>query len=195
MKRSMLVAAVAVALVLAGCGGDDDGGSAEPEDVPSVTVDASPGSSTPTTEGDDDEASEDEDPFCAVDDRVSGMVDVLLPLLMGASADPSGMDDALDELYSSLDDLEGNIDETVDQAPEEIRDDVRTMTEGIVDVYGDFPDRAEFEDALKESATNPAAVQGLLRDLVGKYGELTSDPDFAEAQTNVAAWSAANCSS
>jgi hypothetical protein len=193
----MVAAGVALALVLAGCGGDDDGGSSAPEDVPSVTVEASGGGSTATTGADDggDGASRGDAPFCAVDDRVSGMVDVLLPLLMGASADPRGMDDALDELYSSLDDLEGNIDDTVAQAPAEIRDDVRTMSEGIVQVYGDFPDRSEFEDALKQSATNPAAVQGLLRDLVSKYGELSSDPDFAEAQANVAAWSAANCSS
>ncbi len=159
----------ALALVAAGCGGDDSNEASGDTDTAVVE------DSDTTTES-EDSATETED---ATDD--SGA-------LTGECAEFAGLSAKLSQAFagssSDLDSATEVFDELADQVPEEIRDDYQVLAKNI----------KEFADELKDLGL--AGGETPSPEDLAKLQEITQSLDSAEvreASQNIEAWAKANC--
>ena len=168
-RRIAVLLLAALALVAAGCGGDDSNEASGDTDTAVVE------DSDTTTES-DDSATETEDATDA-----SGA-------LTGECAEFAGLSAKLSQAFagssSDLDSATEVFDELADQVPEEIRDDYEVLAKNI----------KEFADELKDlglaSGETPSPED------LAKLQEITQSLDSAEvreASQNIEAWAQANC--
>ena len=142
------VAALAVGAVLAlsACGGDDS------DDV---------------SAGDADEL---DGEFCSATAQMMERVDDMETAT--STADPiAGLSDAfaqLGETGGALEDLEGT-------APEELKDDVATLSEAFGSFQDQMPEIEQFIEDMQEAGTDPAALQ----EVMSNYSDLMSSLDLA----------------
>ena len=170
-RRIAVLLLAALALVAAGCGGDDSNEAAD--DTDTAVVDDSG-----TTTESDDSATETED---ATADSGSGA-------LTGECAAFAGLSAKLSQAFAGtsgdLDSATEIFDQVADEVPEEIRDDYEVLANNI----------KEFADELKE--LNLAAGETPSAEDIAKLQEIAQGLDSAEvreASQNIEAWAQANC--
>ncbi len=179
MRGSRFLAMLAVgALVLGGCGGDDDDDDAS---ASSVEEDSGDDDSGDDDSGDDDEITEEDvddleegidaldDAGIFSDDECGDALQAFLGISAAAGLAMSGAGD--EEIEESL----GNFEGFLDDAPDDIRDDLETF-------YGAY---AEFAQALGDS-------DGDLGDMA-ELGEALSEPEVQEASENINEWFETEC--
>jgi hypothetical protein len=181
MRASRFIALLSVAaLSLSACGGDDDDdtGASEPA--------AEEDGGDATDDGDDASDSVDEDD---VEDALDAFTsdecaEAYAAMIAAASAVPeslSGQGD--DDLETSLDQLNA----FADAAPEEIRDDLRTVYEGYARVV----------EALQDAGFDPESGEIPDADALAELqaiGEELDNAEFQEAAENVSTWFEEECS-
>ena len=182
MKAFGLAAGAAlVALLLAGCGGDNSPTTTPTSSGGSSQTTSSGGSSeTTTVDGAGDSTTNPSfegggsDEFCAFakDLESSDFADSI-----------SGDDTNLKETFEKLDDVMGDI---KDKAPSEIRADVNAVAAAF-QKYGDFLKKYDYDvDKITEAATkDPKVLQ--------EATETFSDPTFVSASERVSAYAAQVC--
>ena len=181
LKR-VAVLAVGAVLALSACGGDDsddvsaggaveslpgeatDGG-ADATDAPSGT-DARRHDATGDTAGDIELDGE----FCSATAQMMERFDDMETAT--STADPiAGLSDAfaqLGEIGGALEDLEGT-------APEELKDDVATLSEAFGSFQDQMPEMEQFIEDMQEAGTDPAALQ----EVMSNYSDLMTSLDLA----------------
>jgi cell fate (sporulation/competence/biofilm development) regulator YlbF (YheA/YmcA/DUF963 family) len=159
----MVLLIAALALVAAGCGGDD---SSDASGEATETVVATDTSSDDSTETTDDSATGNLSGQCA---ELAGISSKLAQSLSGGTAD-------LDEAAEVLDEL-------ADQVPDEIKDDYQIVAENF----------AKIAEALEgvdlTSGTPDAEALAKLREL----GQTLDSPEVQQATANLEAWARENC--
>jgi hypothetical protein len=162
-------------LALAACGGDDDDTAADDTSEP---TEQSEDTESEDTEADDttDDTEEPSD-----DVGVSGECENLLDAFSSSdelttSDDPAA---AIEALRDFADEIEG----AVDEAPEEIRDDV----EILADVYGEIADQLDDVDVDSIDENDPQSIVEAFQALSPVFQNFSS-AEFVEATTNVAAF-------
>jgi hypothetical protein len=182
MKAFGLAASAAlVALLLAGCGGDNSPSTTPIGSSGSSQTTASGGSSATTTVDSAGDTTTNpsfegggSDDFCAFarDLEDSDLADSL-----------SGNDSNLKETFEKVDDAMGEI---KDKAPSEIKDDVNKMAAAF-QKYGDFLKKYDYDvDKITEAATKDPKV---LQEATETFG----DPTFVAASERVSAYAAQVC--
>ena len=177
--RVLLIALVlALALVGAGCGGDDDEASSETDTSIIDTV---------TDETTTDEETTDEETTTAEDDETVGdsldsaacqeLVAASQAFAAAFTAAESGSDEELEQSVDAFNRF-------ADEAPEEIREDLQTLAEGYAAYIQAIQDIG-IDPGGTPSAEQVAELQAALAPL--------SEPEFTEASQRFSEWSAANC--
>jgi archaellum component FlaC len=182
LKRVAMLAVTAV-LALSACGGDDsddvsaggaveslpgeatDGG-ADATDAPSGTDAADDSDATGDTAGDIELDGE----FCSATAQMMERVDDMETAT--SAADPiAGLSDAfaqLGEIGGALEDLEGT-------APEELKDDVATLSDAFGTFQDQMPEIEQFIEDMQEAGTDPAALQ----EVMSNYSDLMTSLDLS----------------
>jgi hypothetical protein len=163
----------ALALVVAGCGGDDGGDSAS-SDTAVVETESSDDGSTETESSDDAMETD-----TAEDDGMLG----------GECAEFAGLGAKLQNAFggTSGDDIDSVaevFDELADRVPEEIRDDYQVLA----DNFKEFADALEGVD-LSSGATPDAETLAKLQAAVASMDQ----PEVQQASENIEAWATENC--
>lgn len=172
---SLLVIGV-LALVAAGCGGDDSSSEASDETTVEETTVEETTAAEETTEASSD------------DTETSASDDVDLGDLSGECLELASIGAKFSEAFESTGSASGDLsatadlfDELIEAAPDEIKDDLEVMSEGL----------AEYAEALDGiNLTQPSAED------IAKLQEVTQSFDtteFQEASQNIEAWVSANC--
>jgi len=186
MRKALLAAAVAVALVLGACGDDDSADDAGNDNPPSQSVDAG-GDRNGGGGGGGGGSGE---PFCGADDEFddyfSGFVSV-----MGGVANPADAERAVERLYEQLGDIDEVFDRVADRAPREIEDDVRTVLDAVAGAFQDLPDRDEVVDAVRSG--DQEALAELFAGLGEAFELVENDPELKAASDRVEAWVGEHC--
>ena len=182
LKR-VAVLAVGAVLALSACGGDDsddvsaggaveslpgeatDGG-ADATDAPSGTDAPDDNEATGDTAGDIELDGE----FCSATAQMMERFDDMETAT--STADPiAGLSEAfaqLGEIGGALEDLEGT-------APDELKDDVATLSEAFGSFQDQMPEMEQFIEDLQEAGTDPAALQ----EVMSNYSDLMTSLDLA----------------
>ena len=177
-RRLAVLLLAALALLVAGCGGDDESDASDETATAIVETTADDGTETNDdgTET-DDEATEDDD---ATDDGGAA--------LEGECAEFAGLSarlsQALSGSSSDLDSASEVFDELADQVPDEIQDDY----EVLADNFRELADALEGVDLSGGSAPS--------QEDLAKLQELTQSldtPEVREAAQNIEAWATENC--
>ena len=159
----------ALALFVAGCGGDDGSDSAS-SDTAVVETESSDDSATET-----DDASEDSD--ATEDDGTLG----------GECVELAGLASQLQSAFGNAGDLDSTaevFDELAERVPEEIREDYQVLA----DNFREFAEAMEGVD-LSSGAAPDAETLAKLQEAAASMDE----PAVQEASKNIEAWVAANC--
>ncbi len=175
-RLASLLVILVLALVAAGCGGDDSSSEATEETTVEETI-----SSEETTVEETTEAS-------GEDTSSSGEID--LDDLSGECQELASVGAKFSEAFESTGSASGDLsatadlfDELVDAAPDEIKEDMAVLAEGI----------SKYAEALQGvNLTQPSAED------IAKLQEITQSFDSADLQqasTNIQAWVTENCSS
>jgi len=161
------------ALVLGACGGDDDDDDASASDAASEAAGDDSGNDDEITEEDVEDLEEGidalDDAGIFSDDECGDALQAFLGISAAAGLAMSGAGD--EEIENSL----GNFEGFLDDAPDDIRDDLETF-------YGAY---AEFAQALGDS-------DGDLGDMA-ELGEALSQPEVQEAGDNINEWFETEC--
>jgi hypothetical protein len=170
---AVVVAVLGLALVGAGCGGDDEAsGDAETTAI-AETTDTDSTTDDMTTEDDDSDD-------MTTDDDLSGLASEDCIELATASA---GLGQAFAAPGSQLEGAEA-FEELADQVPEEIRDDWQVLA----DAYSEYADALGDVDLSAGETPDAGALQELQQALAS-----IDQPAVAEASESIAAWARANC--
>ena len=161
----------ALALFVAGCGGDDGGDSAS-SDTAVVETESSDDDATETDASDDD-ATETDDGDVALGGEcteLAGLASQLQSAFGGADGDLDSTAEVFDEL--------------AERVPEEIREDYQVLA----DNFREFAEALEGVD-LSSGATPDAETLAKLQEAAASMDE----PEVREASENIEAWVTANC--
>ena len=172
----IVVAALALAGLVAGCGGDD-------ESTETTTTTESESGDTTTTESDSgdtdttDSASGGGAEFTSEECRqlAEAFDNAELGTALQTGEDPTEQLEAAAQLLQ----------EAADRAPDEVRDDIETLA----DTYGELAETSADVDWDGIRSGNPAAIAGATQ----LAQVLTADAEFATAAQNLSAWSVENC--
>ena len=159
----------ALALVAAGCGGDDGSDSAS-SDTAIVETEASDDGEETVDDGTETDATEDDGVLGGECAELAG----LGSKLQGAFGAGSGDIDSVSEVF----------DELAEHVPEEIRDDYQVLA----DNFKEFADALEGVD-LSSGETPDAETLAKLQAAASSMDE----PEVQQASENIEAWVAANC--
>ena len=176
LKR-VAVLAVGAVLALSACGGDDSddvsaGGAVEslPGEATDGGADATDAPSGTEATGDTAGDIELDGEFCSATAQMMERFDDMETAT--STADPiAGLSDAfaqLGEIGGALEDLEGT-------APEELKDDVATLSEAFGSFQDQMPEMEQFIEDIREAGTDPAALQ----EVMSNYSDLMTSLDLA----------------
>jgi hypothetical protein len=168
----LLALAFALMLALAACGGDDDDTAADDTSEPTEQSE--------DTESDDTEADDTTDDTEEPSDDVgaSGECAALVEAL--SSSDDITTSDDPAAAIEGLRDFADEIDAAVDDAPEEIRDDV----EILADVYGEIADQLADVDVDSIDENDPQSIVEAFSALQPIFENFSSQ-EFVDAATNI----------
>lgn len=182
LKR-LLSLFLALGLLLAACGDDDDTTEASTDDTTEETAD-----DTATDTSEDDEGSDDDGSSGLPSDVDLGecafMADFAMTIdSFDESALLGGEDGSFGDFIGATADA---LDEVADGAPDEIADAFRTMA----DTFGQAADELEGVqlDFSDPENMDPEAMQAF-----EQVGQLFSDPEFEAASTEIDTWMQAEC--
>lgn len=171
-RRLAVLLLAAIALLVAGCGGDDESGASDETSTAIVET------TDDGTETDDDDGTETEDD-ATEDDGAA---------LEGECAEFAGLSaklsQALSGSSSDLDSASEVFDELADQVPDDIKDDY----EVLADNFRELADRLQGVDLSGGSAPS--------QEDLAKLQELTQSldtPEVRKAAQNIEAWATENC--
>jgi archaellum component FlaC len=179
LKR-VAVLAVGAVLALSACGGDDSDDVSAGGAVESLPGDATDGGADATDAPSGTDANDDtgdtagdielDGEFCSATAQMMERVDDMETAT--STADPiAGLSDAfaqLGEIGGALEDLEGT-------APEELKDDVATLSEAFGSFQDQMPEIEQFIEDIQEAGTDPAALQ----EVMSNYSDLMTSLDLS----------------
>jgi hypothetical protein len=168
-----VVAVAALALVSAGCGGDDEAASDTTELTDTLTDETTTDEETTTDDTDETTTDDDTDLSGVLADEDCLALAAAISSFAGAFAGQG----VSDETTAALEDL-------AEKVPDEIEADVKVLT----DAYAKYAD--EFADIGLEEGQTPTAEQ--LQQLQAAGASL-GDSDVAAASERISAWAEANC--
>lgn len=164
VRMLAVLALGALALVAAGCGGDESSDAvAETTAVEETTTD---GGSTSTGETDVGNLSQDCLSLAAVGAKFAAAFEA-------TSGNPANLEDSVKYF-----------EELVDAAPDEIKDDLGLLAGAIVEIAKAL----EGVDLSGDSAPSPELLAKLQ-----EVGKMFEDPALKEASANIEAWTTENC--
>ncbi len=168
--RWLSVLVLAVALVAAGCGGDDESSASDDTAIEeTLTEDTTTDEETTTEESTDEDADVSEildDEDCIA---LAGVGATIAQAFAGASGDTSAT---------------AELEELVDKVPDEIRADVRTLAAGFAE-YAD-----KLQDIGIEGGGTPTAEQ--VQELQAAIASLDQE-ELTAASNRLEAWARENC--
>ncbi len=173
----LVVAVTALALVAAGCGGDDETASDTTELTDTLTDETTTDDDETTTDDDTDDTTTDDDT------DLSGVLEdedcLALVAAVSSFAQAFGGQGVTDETEEAFADL-------ADKVPDEIEEDVAVLA----DAYTEYA--AELEDIGLEPGETPDAEQlQQMQAALASFG----DEGVAEASQRISAWAQTNCTS
>ena len=176
MARWLSVLCIALALVVAGCGGGDE--SASDTTATETTTQSTTTDETSTDETSTDTSGLDTDAtFAWASEDCQSLVKAYVGLSAAIAAASTGQDVSGDiEAFS----------EYVDQVPEEIRADV----EALASAYGTFVDELQAIGVTPGEVPTAEQLQAL-----DEASKSVSDPDVQAAGERLSAWTTENCTS
>ncbi|MGD9701458.1 MAG: hypothetical protein AB7Q42_09015 [Acidimicrobiia bacterium] len=173
MKRATVLAVGAV-LALSACGGDDDevsGGATE--ELPSATDSGAAGTDAPDgTVASDNTAGDIEldGEFCAATAQMMERFDDVENA--ESSDDPMA---GLSDMFASLGEIGGALDDLEGKAPDELKDDVATLAEAFSTFEEHLPELQQFSEDMQAAGSDPAKLQEVLT----KYQDLMTTLDMS----------------
>lgn len=170
-RRLALLAFAMLALVAAGCGGDDTSDTSADADSTVVTA----------TSGDDTNDVEDLTETTGDDDDDIGQLDGKCAELAGIGAKLS---QSLSGQSGDLDEASRVFDEIADQVPDEIKADYEVIAEN----FGKIAEALKDVDLQSGETPNAEAIAKLQQ-----FATSFDSPEIREATANIEAWTQKNC--
>ena len=172
--RWLSILVLALALVAAGCGGDDESSASDDTTIEETLTDETTDETT-TDDGDSTDADAD---FDFADEDCQSLVAAYLGVSQAFAAAAGATDDELQEQAEAFS-------EFADDVPEEIRADVQTLA----DAYGQYI--AVLQDAGLEPGEIPSAEQA---QELSEALESVGTADVTAASERLSTWTTENCS-
>ena len=172
--RWLSILVLALALVAAGCGGDDESSASDDTTIEETLTDETTDETT-TDDGDTTDADAD---FDFADEDCRSLVAAFLGVSQAFAAAAGGTDSELQEQAEAFA-------EYADDVPEEIQADVQTLA----DAYGQYIE--VIQDAGIQPGQIPTAAQA---QELSEALESVGTADVTEASERLSAWTTENCS-
>ncbi len=175
LKRAAVLA-VGALLALSACGGDDSdevssGGAVEslPSDATdsgAAATDAPSGTDATGNTAGDIELDGD---FCSA---TAQMMERFDDMETSTSEDPIA---GLSEAFATLGEMAGSLDELKETAPDELKDDVTTLSDAFASFQENLPELQQLSEDMEAAGSDPAKLQ----DVMTKYQDLMTTLDMS----------------